>query len=175
MAKKERRWPSPIGSAARYGVIGEYLRAVEPHTEADPAAILVQTLVCLGSAMGREPHFMVEANRHSPNLFCVIVGDTSAARKGTSLGRARSLVQAADREWGRNNHGEGGLSTTEGLIYAVSDDAESTWDERKRLLAAMGEFGETLTRIKQDNSPLSTTLRSAWDGNTLRTLTRKTR
>ena len=174
MAKKERQWPAPLGAAAYHGLIGDYVQAVTPHSEGDPAAILIQTAVCLGSAMGRGPYFMVENNRHGTNLFAVIVGDTAAARKGTSLGRARALVQAADPVWGQDNHGEGGLSTSEGLINAVRDprDADPGVDDKRRL-AAMGEFSETLMRMKREDNPLSTTLRSAWDGNTLRTLTRK--
>ena len=175
--KKDRLWPSPLGDAAYHGPVGNYLRAIEPHSEGDPAAILAQTLVCLGNAMGRDPYFMVEDTRHGTNIFTVVVGDTAVARKGTSLGRARSLVQAADPDWGKNNHGEGGLSTPEGLINAVCDIPETEdshiGTKDKRLLAAMGEFTETLMRMKRDDNPLSTTLRSAWDGNTLRTLTRK--
>lgn len=175
MAKKEQPWPSPIGEAGYHGIIGDYLRAIEPHSEGDPAAILVQTVVCLGNAMGRAPYFMVENNRHGTNLFTVIVGDTASARKGTSLGRALALVQAADPVWGQNNHGEGGLSTSEGLINAVRDpsDFDPIGVVDKRRLAAMGEFSETLIRMKGADNSLSTTLRSTWDGNTLRTLTRK--
>jgi hypothetical protein len=119
-------WPPPLGGAAHYGVIGDYVRAVELHTEADPAAVLTQTLVCVGSALGRNPHFVVEDTRHGTNLFALIVGDTASARKGTALGRARALVQAADPDWAEANHGEGGLSTSEGLIQAVRDDARKT-------------------------------------------------
>ena len=75
--------------------VGEYVRAVDPHTEGDPAAVLVQTLVCLGNAMGRNPHFYVEDTRHSTNLFAAVVGDTAMARKGTSLDRARRFALAA--------------------------------------------------------------------------------
>ncbi len=84
-----------MGDAAFHGVIGEYVRAVDPHTEGDPAAVLVQTLVCLGNAMGRNPHFYVEDTRHSTNLFAGVVGDTAMARKGTSLDRARRFALAA--------------------------------------------------------------------------------
>src|SRR5438046_1145943 len=114
-------WPAPLGRPAYHGVIGRFVRAVEPHSESDPAAILVQTLVGVGNAIGRGPHFMVEETRHHANLFAAIVGDTSKARKGTALDRSRKLVLAADPAWGRNNDGEGGLSTAEGLITAVRD------------------------------------------------------
>jgi hypothetical protein len=174
----ERHWPDPLGEHAYHGVVGEYVRAVDPHTEADSAAVLIQTLVCLGSAMGRNPHFYVEDTRHGTNLFTAVVGDTAMARKGTSLDRARRFVQAADPAWGMDNDGEGGLSTAEGLIHAVRDPRVTpTGNDNgvpdKRFLAAMGEFAETLARMKREGNPLGATLRGAWDGRTLRVLTRK--
>lgn len=175
MARKEHLWPSPIGEAAYHGVIGEYLRAIEQHSEGDPAAILIQTLVCVGNAMGRNPHFMVEDTRHGTNLFAVIVGKTSSARKGTSLDRAQKLVRLADLIWGKNNDGDGGLSSSEGLISAVRDqydDSETEAEIDKRLLAAMGELGETLTKMRREGNTLSATLRQAWDGKKLRIRTK---
>ncbi len=76
-------WPQRLEKEAYYGVAGEIVRAIEPHTEADPAALLIQLLVAFGSAVGRGPYFPVEADRHHPNLFCCVAGETSKARKGT--------------------------------------------------------------------------------------------
>ncbi len=175
MTKKTRSWPSPIGSPAYHGVIGEYLEAIEPNSEGDPAAILIQTLVCVGNAIGRGPHFMVEDTRHGTNLFAVVVGKTSSARKGTSLDRAQKLVRLAEPIWGENNDGDGGLSSSEGLISAVQDNDsnEEAGTTDKRLLAAMGEFGETLTKMRREGNTLSATLRQAWDGKTLRIRTKR--
>ncbi len=173
----DRPWPAPLGPAAYHGLIGEYVRTVEPHTEGDPAAVLIQLLACAGNAMGRAPHFHVEATRHGTNLFVCVVGDTSAARKGTALDRARRIIQLADSDWAIANDGEGGLSTHEGLINAVRDQHIEGKDtdpgvSDKRLLAAMGEFAETLGKMKRQENPLSAVLRSAWDGRTLRNRTK---
>ena len=46
-------WPAPPRAAAFTGLAGEITRAIEPHSESDPLAILVQLLVCFGSAIGR--------------------------------------------------------------------------------------------------------------------------
>lgn len=171
-------WPDPLGKDAYHGVVGEYVRLVDPHTEGDPAAVLIQTLICLGNAMGRNPHFYVEATRHGTNLFGAVVGDTAMARKGTSLDRARSFALATDPVWGHGNDGEGGLSTPEGLIFAVRDPsvrAGKTDDgvADKRFLGVMSEFAETLARMKREGNPLGATMRNAWDGRTLKVLTRK--
>jgi hypothetical protein len=180
-AKKSQaaeHWPDPLGKDAYHGVVGEYVRLVDPHTEGDPAAVLIQTLVCLGNAMGRNPHFYVEATRHGTNLFGAVVGNTAMARKGTSLDRARSFALAADPIWGSGNDGEGGLSTAEGLIHAVRDPSTKAGQTDdgvadKRFLGAMSEFAETLARMKREGNPLGATMRNAWDGRTLKVLTRK--
>src|SRR5712671_70478 len=71
-----RHWPDPLPSEAYHGLAGEIVRAIEPHTEADPAALLLQLLAGFGSIVGRKPHFRAEADRHYLNLFVVLVGTT---------------------------------------------------------------------------------------------------
>jgi hypothetical protein len=60
---------------------GEIVHTIEPHSESDPAALLLQLLVAFGSVVGRGPHFKAESDRHGLNLFTVLVGETSKARK----------------------------------------------------------------------------------------------
>lgn len=43
------------------------MAAIEPRSESDPLAILVQLLVSLGSAIGRGAHYAVEATEHHVN------------------------------------------------------------------------------------------------------------
>ena len=51
-----RSWPASLAADAFHGLAGTFVRTVEPHSEADPAALLLQFLVAFGSAAGREPH-----------------------------------------------------------------------------------------------------------------------
>jgi hypothetical protein len=115
-------WPDPMDEAAFQGPAGRFVRLVEPHTEADPVGILGQFLGAFSSAAGRSPHFIVEADRHSLNLYQVHVGASSKARKGTSWGRAKQVVVEADQEWAARI--VLGLSSGEGLIHAVRDPVE---------------------------------------------------
>src|SRR3984957_15583883 len=69
---------------ALYGLAGEAVRTLAPHTEAQPEAILLQLLAAFGNILGPGPHCMVGATRHTLNLFVVLVGESSKARKGTS-------------------------------------------------------------------------------------------
>ena len=73
-------WPAPPGQAAYHGRPGAVVERIAPHTEADPAAILTQLLVCCGAMIGRDAYFQVEATKHHPNEFLVLVGDSAKAR-----------------------------------------------------------------------------------------------
>ena len=116
-------WPLPAANDAYHGLMGDIVRTVEPHTEADPVALLIQLLVSYGNAVGRTPYVAVEADRHYPNLFAVLVGDTAKARKGTSWGHARRVLCEADPGWGPRIMG--GFSSGEGLIAQVADSETS--------------------------------------------------
>ena len=183
-------WPAPLAPEAFHGLAGEIVAALEPHTEADPAAILIQTLTCLSNVIGRGPHFTIEADRHALNLFVVLVGETSKGRKGVSFGRAKRLFEKADRhcaEW----RFASGLSSGEGLIYAVRDpilrhdpirdrgrvtgyqDIEADPGETdKRLIVYESEFALVLRVMAREGNSLSAIVRQAWETGDLRTLTK---
>ncbi len=135
-------WPDPPDSAAYHGLVGEIARIIEPQTEADPAAILFQTLVTMGATIGRGPHVRVEGDQHHAVLYVIIVGKTSKARKGTSAGRVKEIFSRS-RYWPGTVEG---LSSGEGLKYHVRDSVErneEVIDEGvvdKRLLVEESEF-----------------------------------
>jgi hypothetical protein len=62
---------------ALYGLAGQAVRSLAPHTEAQPEAILLQLLAAFGNVIGPGPHCMVGATRHTLNLFVVLVGESS--------------------------------------------------------------------------------------------------
>jgi hypothetical protein len=74
-------WPEPLAAEAFHGPAGEIVRAIEPFTEADPAALLISFLAAYGNAVGRGPHVMLGGAEHAPNLFALVVGETSVGRK----------------------------------------------------------------------------------------------
>ncbi|HVG57432.1 MAG TPA: hypothetical protein VNA24_02680 [Hyalangium sp.] len=151
------------------------MRTIEPHTEADPAAILIQFLVAAGNALGRAPYFEVEATRHYTNLFAAIVGQSSKARKGTSWSWVQNVVAAADPEWVPRI--QKGLSSGEGLIHAVRDGREEEEEEDpgvtdKRMMVIESEFASVLRRMNREGNSLSSVLREAWDSGSLQVLTK---
>jgi hypothetical protein len=173
-----------IDEAAFHGLAGDIVRSIEPYTEADPVALLVQTLVFFGNLIGRNPYYLVEADRHRGNLYAVLVGATSKARKGTSAGRVRSVFEEIDDDWLKSRI-KNGLSSGEGLIESVRDPLEK-WDEEKgesiiveegvsdkRLLVLEPEFASALAVMERAGNRLSPLLRDGWDGRTLSTMTIK--
>lgn len=164
-ATKQIAGPRGLGEGAFHGIAGEIVRAIEPNTEADPAAMLVQLLAAFGFLAGRCAYFLADGTLHFPNLFVVIVGETAKSRKGTSWSRVRSLVESL-RSWPRERVMTG-LSSGEGLIAQLDDSASD-----KRLLVVQTEFGSVLQVMTRSGNTLSDVLRDAWDGTDLRVMTR---
>jgi hypothetical protein len=152
-----------LGDAALYGLAGLAVRTLAPHTEAHPAAILLQLLAVFGNLVGRGPHCMVDATRHGLNLFVVLVGESSKARKGTSWSQIARLVAEVDYPWLSTRVSSGAL-TAGGLIHALRDQQPPT---DRRLLALSEEFASVLYALKRGKAQLSPLLRSAWDSGNL--------
>jgi hypothetical protein len=180
-----RKWPEPLGEAAYHGLIGRIVRVVEPHTEADPAAILFQLLTLIGCYLGNERWVLAESTRHAPSLFTLVIGRSATARKGTSYNRARQFIPA---DFIRGNT-YGGLSSGEGLINAVRDPTTRKAKDKKtgieeiveddpgivdkRVTFIEEEFARVLRAAGRDDNILNAVIRQAWDGNSLSVLTRK--
>ena len=143
-------WPELLSEEAFYGLAGKFVRIIEPHTESDPVALLIQLLAALGNVVGRGPHFCAEADKHPANLFVTIVGETAKGRKGTSWGYVKNAISMIDAQWVEEKL-LNGLSSGEGLIQAAtSGDIEGTrviacsysnrnWRRRFKCSAAKGE------------------------------------
>jgi hypothetical protein len=161
---------------ARFGLAGQMLHLVEPHSEAAPAALLLQALAAFGNCIGRHAHFRIEGDTHYLNLYGAVVGDTSKARKGTSWGRPRQLFQLIDPVWTETRI-QGGLVSGEGVIYHLRDATPAAKEEDadpgvtdKRLLSYEAEFASVLKMSDRQGNTLSTQLRDAWDRGNIQTL-----
>lgn len=187
-------WPDALADEAFHGLAGEIVRTIEPHSEADPVAILIQVLIAFGNLIGRSAFFRAEADRHYGNLFSTLVGVTSKGRKGTSWGQVRRLVALVALDWCKGNIASG-LSSGEGLIWGVRDPikrmepiregnkrtgkileyqeiiADEGIDD-KRLLILESEFASVLQVCSREKNTLSAIIRQAWDTGNLRTMTK---
>lgn len=167
-------WPEPLQPEAYYGTAGVITLGLEPHTEADPAAILIQLLAGFGNLIGRTAHFIAEADRHYTNLFAVLVGESAKGRKGSSWGQIARLLEEVDRQWTRERI-TSGCGSGEGLIWAVRDDpaAPPLTVPEKRMLILEPEFARLLQVCERDANTLSAVLRQAWDSGNLRVMTKQ--
>jgi hypothetical protein len=162
-------WVAPLGAAALHAPAGEF---VEPHTEADPAALLAQLLVAFGVAAGRHSYLTVEASRHYPNEFVVLVGASRKGRKGSSWDHLQSLLARIDPSL-TDDRVASGLSSGEGLIAEVCDSQQDTGAPKdKRLLVLEPEFAQVIKVLAREGNTLSPVIRNAWDGKRLQTLVR---
>ncbi|MCA9092949.1 MAG: DUF3987 domain-containing protein [Planctomycetaceae bacterium] len=162
--------PPKLSPIAMHGIVGKWIRLLAPQTEADPAALLVQFLVGMGSVIGRHVHIVADGAIHYANLFAVIMGNTSRSRKGTSWAQVKKLLHPVDPRWNIVS----GLSSGEGLIHAVRDPiGEDSGITDKRLLVVETEFSRTLMAMRRESNILSTVLRDAWDQGYLNNIVRK--
>jgi hypothetical protein len=178
---QDAAWPV-LPPDAYHGLAGEVVARILPHTESDPAALLLQYLVSFGNAVGRQPHYLIEQTQHFANLFTVLVGQTSKSRKGTSAERIRAVFKIADPDWAREcivggmSSGEGVISAVRDPVYGMRKGVEELIDAGvadKRLLLDEREFSGALAVLKREGSILSRVIRDAWDcAELLRTITK---
>ncbi len=169
-------YPDPVGPVAFYGLAGDVVRTIGPVSEADPMALLTQFLLAFGNVIGRDPHFMVEADPHFTNEMAALVGETAKGRKGSSWGHIRALFEAVDRDW-TGERVQHGLISGEGLIWEVRNPVAGTKRGTedvgvldKRLLVMESELASVLQRIGREHNTLSAVLRQAWDSGRLQTM-----
>jgi hypothetical protein len=185
-------WPEPMAEEAFHGILGKAVRAIEPATEADPVALLLQMLTGFGNAIGRTAHFRVEGDTHYLNLFISLIGKTSKGRKGTSWGRVRQYLEQIDGTWLKDRV-QGGLASGEGMVFAIRDPVvvkqpirkagrvvgyeDVVVDhgvEDKRLLCLEEEYAGVMRMLERQANSLSQRMREAWQGRRIGSMTKNT-
>jgi hypothetical protein len=182
-------WPL-MPEAAYYGLAGDIVRTIDPYTEADPVAVLLNVLTAFGNCINASAHARVQHAQHPARLFVAQVGNSSKGRKGTGWSTPRYLLSLIDPDWTENRI-KSGLSSGEGLIYNVRDPLYKeepikekgrvvdyqevkvdSGESDKRLLIVEEEFASALTVMDRDGNTLSAVIRQAWDGGKLSPLTK---
>ncbi|MFI8085526.1 DUF3987 domain-containing protein [Kitasatospora sp. NPDC086009] len=167
--------PGPVPDPEVFcGWVGDTVRDLDPTTEADPVAVLVNLLSAGGAAIGPGPFMWIGNDRHPALIWALTVGATAAGRKGAATNTARRLLKAAAPDFIATNT-RSGLSSGEGLIEMVRD-GDGDKDPGvidKRLWVVESEYGVTMARGRREGSSLSGILRQAWNGEDLGVMNRE--
>lgn len=179
-------WPGPMHPLAFSGLAGDLVRIIEPHTEADPAALLILLLSAFGNMAGNSVHFLAETRKHPMRIWPVLVGETAKGRKGSAGAAVKHILGLVDSDWVKGCM-QSGLASGEGLIWAVRDPVTGSKRGRdgkmeeivedpgvsdKRLMVTEEEFSSVIKAGGREGNILSDVLRQCWDHGTLSTLTK---
>ena len=146
--------PEQMKPVAYNGIAGDFAKKIADHTEADPDAILFQTLVMAGSVLGRGATCEHIAGQPQPlNLYLGVIGAPGDGRKSTSYRVAEALFARIDPDW-KETSILPGLSSGEGLLERMEHGPEKAHkrtlvylDELSRYFAVARREGNTLTPV----------------------------
>lgn len=204
-----RAWPEPdpedppsrvaktlqLGDDAYWGPYGDFLAAKRGNTEASEAGMLAALLGLTGAVLGGRVNVQCGDYSHGPNLFTLIIGRSSIARKSMALGiiknllfgesgniyemltrelgsgpNAALLASELANEWPRKT---GGIASGEMVIRTwqplthkdASGDGFSY--QNPRIVITENEMGSLWKKAHRDGSTLSDVINDLWDGNEL--------
>lgn len=166
-----------LDPAALQGTAGSIVREVAPTTEAHPAALLAILLSTFGAWVGTGSYLYRANSVHPGRVWPLITGRTSDGAKGT----AQAVIERLFREVAKTSEWPlktvRGLSSGEGLIEQVADEKDDDTGDitpraDRRLLVVEEEYAKVLAQFERSGNTLSMTLREAWDGKSLQSVTR---
>jgi hypothetical protein len=143
-------------SAAFAGLAGDVVRALEPHTEADPAAILANVLTEYGAMVGDLAETRAGSASHPPAIYVALIGRTSRSRKGTSERETSALMRRVEEGW-EDRHRIGGFGSGEAFIQHAAENPGGA------IYMVESEFARVLAVAGREGSSASSVLRAAWD------------
>lgn len=173
-----------LSEKSLYGLAGEIVRMIEPYTETDNSALLVQLLAGFGCLIGRTAYFQMNDDYHFTKLFAVFVSPSNNDRKVSSFRQIKHLLTKVDHTFAYCL--QKGLYGGEELIYQVRDrkvkrvaiqnmkDFVCYLDEiieeeveDKRAFIVEPEFARVLRLAQRDKNTLSSVILQAWGSDCL--------
>lgn len=157
-------------------------------SEAHPVAVALNVIALFCCAVGRTAFQRIGDALIHLRIFGLIVGKSGKARKGTAENAAREIFRRADAILRKRHQSNdrlrihaGGLSTGEGVAWAIRDAREpdaatgkggDLGVNDKRLMVIESEFANVLGQVKREGNILSPTIRNLWDGRDIEPLTK---
>lgn len=179
--------PPRMDAAGFPPLVREIVDAACASSEAHPVAVACNIIAFFCCMIGRGVFQRIgDASIHC-RPFQLIVGKSGKARKGTAEHTVREIFRRADAivrdeldNSDRLRVHAGGLSTGEGIAWAIRDpreaDEHGKWADvgvnDKRLLVIESEFDNLLSQLRRENNTLSSTVRNLFDGRDMEPLTK---
>ena len=174
-----------INEQAFIGILKEFVEIAARNSEASKAAIAINVISFFSAIVGRRVFQWIGDIKIHCRPFFLLVGNSSKARKGTSEYLPRRVFKRVDEILTSRillhktlNIHTGGLSSGEGIAYAIrdsSDDGKDIGIDDKRLLVIEPEFAGVLANCRRESSTLSAVIRNCFDGRDLAPLTKTNR
>lgn len=179
--------PPHMAEAGFPSLIHDVVEVACCSSEAHPVAVAANVVAFFSAFLGRGIHQRIGDAIIHCRPFPLIVGKSGKARKGTAettvreiFRRAATIVSECIGKDQRLRIHTGGLSTGEGIAWAIRDPREADEKGRggdpgvmdKRLLAIESEFDNVLSQLRRDNNTLSATIRNLFDGRDIEPLTK---
>jgi hypothetical protein len=162
--------PPVLAKEGYHGMLLEVVKVACRTSEASPVAVAANFLATFSAMVGRIAFQHIGDGTCHARPFFLLVGRTGKARKGTSEFTVRRIFAEAEQllinEYPAMKRHEGGLSTGEGLGWAIrdkTDDDEGGTDD-KRVLVIEAEFAGAMAAAAREKNTLSATIRTCWDG-----------
>ena len=158
---------------AYYGPLGEVATRHREQIQINLEAFYAMLLPAVGWLIGRRAVFIYQKDRHHPNLFTAVVGD-SACGKGTTWNIIQDLLEQVEPDCPARLHRD--VASAPGLIELVRDastriDGKRTIDDPgvpdKRCFVLFEEMENLFTSTGRTGSTLEKVWNMAWDGRTL--------
>ncbi len=175
--------PPPIMDIAGFhGILKEVVDIATKTSEASKVAVAANFIGTFSAMIGRGAFQHIGDGVCHARPFFLLVGRTGKARKGTSEFTVRRIFNSVEQILHENypslKRHEGGLSTGEGLGWAIRDRVENDHGgdnggnngggtDDKRLYCVEAEFAGAMAAASREKNTLSATIRTAWDGKTI--------
>jgi DNA polymerase I-like protein with 3'-5' exonuclease and polymerase domains len=161
-----------------YGPLGRIALSEGEVTEFDPVGTYGSLICCAGNALSMAAEFWLEDTHFFPLIeYVALVGDTSDARKSSTLRHAVHVVTHLDATW--ENRVRPDAATGEWIVEQIQDPLtkdvfdkkDNKWVEQpshpgiedKRLLIRYDEMLSMITKGRREGCSLIPTIRHGWD------------
>jgi hypothetical protein len=156
------RSPRPLTRASLYGILGDYVELVYPHTEACRELILGAIIPMLGAFFGLSGYGMFGNDKHPASFLCMGVAGTGDG-KGQAQNHAIAACHKIDpATWSGMKHAS--QASGQGLMTTLDDEGWRNHIAGIRKVLVYNELSACLKVQGMEHSILSEVIRDAFDG-----------